>query len=266
MIRILFCIVVLLLCFGAHSAYAVEPFALYDNFTASTIDGAKWAAATTVQKISVGKLFISHRSNGVSGSDTGQESEGRNLHFIDQPAVTAIRAIVTVTQFDITDCTTNKGITKTRARLAGDFFNTGTPTAGSAMNDVYAQIKIERRSDSTEATGVLDVSASLVLCTNSDCTTNTTLPGSKNMGTVTVGTPVTLTMIWDKVNKRFIFKRDTAASVTIAYTVADTGLPGRLNKGVGVNNAIDYCNSIPLSTAFIAATFDNVYVNASAAP
>ena len=266
MIRILCCTVILLVGFVGRSAYALEPFALYDSFTASTIDGSKWSVSQTVQKISSHKLFISLQSDGVSGSNEGQVSESRSLLFINQPAVTQIKATVTVTKFDLTDCTTNTGITKTRARLGGGFFNTGTPTAGSALNDVYAQIRIERRSDSTEPTDVLDVSALLVLCTDSDCTTNTTLPGTKNMGTVNVGTPITLYMEWDQLHNKFLFKRDAEAWVTIPYAVADSGAPGRFNKGVGVNNAIDRCNSVPLSEAFMAATFDNVYVNASAAP
>jgi len=264
MFRILSLVVVVLLAFGDFSAYALEPIVLYDNFTALTIDDNKWKDTETIRQIKAGKLFLSRRTIGFTGSDVGQVSDGLPLGFINPADVTAIKATVTVTQFDITECTANQAITRTRARLHGEFFNTGTPTAGSAINDVFAQIALERRSDSTEPPGVFNVKALLVVCLNNDCTSSTIIDNNvKNMGTVTVGTPITLWMRWDAGNNRILFKRDAEAWVAIPYKVQDAALPGRPAKGVSVINNVDNCVSEPTS-AFIAATFDNVSVNSSA--
>lgn len=266
MVRIASLIVVLVLTFADVPAFAVEQFALYDTFKTSSIDADKWKETETYRGINAGKLSLFRRTIGFSGSDEGQRSDSLSLNLSNPAAVTAIKATVTVTQFDVTDCSSNPAITRTRARLAGEFFNTGAPTAGSAVNDVVAQIALERRSDSTRPSGVLDVKAWLALCTNSDCSTGALLPGGeKNLGTVTVGTPVTLAMRWDAANKKFQFKRDALAWVTIRYSVSDTALPGRPFQNINIINNVDYCNTEPVAAASIGATFDNVSVNASAA-
>jgi hypothetical protein len=265
MFRILCLAVVMSLAFLDLAAYALEPIATYDTFTALTIDDSKWREGETVRQVKAGKLFLSRRTTGNTGSDVGQISESLPLNFLDTAAVTDIKATVTVTQNDITECTTNPAITRTRARLQGVFFNTDTPTAGSAINDILAQIALERRSDSVEPPGVFNIKAFVSLCTNNDCTTGTVVDNNvKDMGTVTVGTPVILYMRWDADNNRFLFKRDADKWLIIPYNFADTAQPGRPGKGVSVINNVDTCNSDPVASAFISATFDNVAVNLSA--
>jgi hypothetical protein len=264
MFRILCLAVVMSLALVDFTAYALEPIAIYDTFTELMIDDTKWKETETIRQIKGGKLFLSRRTVGWTGSDTGQISDGLPLSFINAEDVTAIKATVTVTQADIIECDANQAINRTRARLYGEFFNTGTPTAGSAVNDVFAQITLERRSDSPEPPGVFNVKAVLVRCTNNDCTTSEIINNVKEMGTVAVGTPVTLWMRWDAANSRFLFKRDAEAWVPISYRgLSDDALPGRLTKGVAVINNVDSCISEP-TAAFIAATFDNVSVNSSA--
>jgi hypothetical protein len=266
MFRILCLAVVMSLAFVDFTAYALEPIAIYDTFTELTIDDSKWKETETIRQIKGGKLFLLRRTIGLTGSNEGRITDGLPLSFYDPATVTAIKATVTVTQLDVIDCTTNPEYTLTRARLHGNFFNTGTPTPGSAVNDVVAQIALERRSDSMDPPGVLNVKAWLVQCTSSDCNfaTAITLPGTKNLGTVTVGTPVTLYMRWDADNNRFLFKRDADTWVTIPYKVADAAQPGRPVKSLSVINNVENCNSEPIPAAFIAATFDNVSVNSSA--
>lgn len=265
MVRILSLAVVMSLAFVDFAACALEPIAPYDTFSELMIDDTKWKDTETIRQIKGGKLFLSRRTVGLTNANTGQVSDGLPLMFINPEDVTAIKATVTVTQADIIECAANnQTINRTRARLFGEFFNTGTPTAGSAVNDVFAQIALERRSDSPEPPGVFNVKAFLVHCKNNDCTTSDYINTVKELGTVAVGTPVTLWMRWDAANNRFLFKRDAEAWVTISYKgYSDAAQPGRLTKGVAVINNVDSCTSEP-TAAFIAATFDNVSVNSSA--
>jgi hypothetical protein len=269
MIRALSCAVILLLAFGVLPANALEPFAVYDNFNALTIDPAKWSQAETTRQIKNNKLLLSTRGYGLAGSDTGLHSEGTGLNFSgDQSAITAMKATVTVTKIGVTDCASNTGsVTEARAAVSGHFFNIGTPTTGSYLNDVVGQIRTERASDSTEPSDILHVKAVVFVCTNDSCSNGASVAGNAiDMGYVQMGSPVTIWMQWDKANNRFLFKRDLAPWVIIHYSQSDATPPSQQMKGIGVSTYVANCNSLPLPDAFVEATFDNVAVNASAVP
>jgi len=73
-------------------------------------------------------------------------------------------------------------------RIGGMYFNTGVATPGDATNDVRAFIIITRPSDSTNPSGVLDITGTVVLCNDADCTTNTPI-GTVDVGTAIVNLP-----------------------------------------------------------------------------
>ncbi len=268
MIRVLSYVLILLLAFGVITANALEPFAVYDNFNALTIDPAKWTQAETTRQIKNNKLFLSHRAYGIAGSDMGYHSEGNGLYFSgDQSAITEMKATVMVTKIGVTGCTTNtSAVTQARASLAGHFFNIGTPTAGSSLNDVGGQIRIERLSNSTEPSDILHVKAAVYVCANDNCSSGTSAGSSIDLGTANVGSPVTLWIRWDQANNRFLFKRDLEPWQIIPYAFSDATPPSLQTKGLGVSTYVANCNSLPVPDAFVEATFDNVAVNASAVP
>lgn len=265
-------------------ARAVEPLALYDDFQTSPLSPDKWFSTLEpngILEAFIGisslypQLVIQNRAYGESDIDSGRLRNTLSLRFTGGAAVTAIQATVRVEDFEVVGNPANSTFPNTEAfaRLGGDFFNTGQcfllvcPAPGSATGDVFARIGIEA---SSADPSVLKVLASVRLCTNTDCTTSTNL-GSANLGTVAIKRFVTLRIQWDPDNDQFIFQRGTNPEVFIAYGVSDTNLPGRPVQGLSVqhfvaNSDLNAHPTLPRPTAFMKALFDNVLVNASAAP
>ncbi len=206
---------------------AVEPLALYDNFNAPLIDPDRWfgsefsfLGAEAVREIFGNRLHMRYRGYGDTGSNSDTMFDLFRLNFADADAVTAMKATVRVTNVESTGCAANGSPTQARASLNGFFFNTRTPTPGSAENDVLAAIRVRRLSDSTDPAGVLQVVAVVIHCGDANCFTGPFL-GFINLGTVAVGDKVTLRIQWDPDNNRFIFQRGNQPEVRQASGGSD---------------------------------------------
>lgn len=258
----------------SSAAHAAEHLVLYDNFQTSRINPNKWYGSEfggAVREAFRGlagdplvpgnrRLRLENRSYGDTTSDTGARFGGFRLNFFNPSAVTAIQAIVEVKSFQATRCSTpGSAVTRARALLAGYFFNTGTPTPGSGVNDVWAGIMIQRRSDSTDPSNTLRVISAVALCTDASCLTSTTLD-STDLGPVTKGQRVKLRIEWDQANHRFIFQKDAEPEVFSPYAVSDTAPPGLNNKRLDVAHWVANCTATPRPVAFMQALFDDVSI------
>ena len=219
-----------------------------------------------VLQISNKSLHLLNRVYGNTGSDTGESAGGTRLEFADGDIITAIKATVQVNNITAAGCSTNPTTnTRTRARLGGRFFNTGVPTPGSSLNDVFAFVGIQLRSDSTDKPGTLEVIGRVVKCNDSSCFTNTKLD-QQTLGAIKVKKKADLSIQWDKTNHQFIFQFGKLAPVISTYTVPDTSPAGDPTKGLDLNHRIANCTVEPRPVAFVDVSFDNVLVNQSAAP
>jgi hypothetical protein len=252
------------LCSQAH---ALEPLKSYDRFSADTVDPTRWTAGERTLAIHRGALQLVQRTYGSTASDTGLGFVNWNENLADPSAVTELQAKITVNALEVNACPSNPAVAQTRARIAGSFFNIGTPTPGSQVNDVIAQVKLTRYSNSADAPGVLRVQGIASLCTNATCDAATTLGNVVELGTVAIGTSVVVTMQWDQGGKTFFFGRDNgAASGSTAYALSDASPPSLPFKQVSTRLDIPACHSSPQVSGYVDASFDNVMVNASAAP
>jgi hypothetical protein len=129
-----------------------------------------------------------------------------------------------------------------RARIFGFFFNAGEPVPGSNYNDVMAGIQLYRMANSTDAAGVMRVSAFIAKCTDDSCIGSTTL-ASQELGTATINTPVDLQLSWDPANNRFAFQRATDALVYLNYTVADSAAASFPVKRLEIANSVAQCTA-----------------------
>jgi hypothetical protein len=191
---------------------------------------------------------------------TNQASGLRN-----SAAVTALQATVQVNDVAVTGCPSNPEATSAMGYLGGLFFNTATPTPGSLENDVVAGIGILRASDATDPPDVLRAGSFVFHCTNANCTAGSELH-VKELGPVKRGAMARLRVQWDRDNHRFIFQRDDDPEAVAPYTVSDTAPPGLQAKFLTAEHEIPNCTASPRPVAFIEALFDDVMVNASAAP
>lgn len=253
---------------AALPASAVEPFRTYDNFSSPLIDTAKWLDTERVRQVRRGALNLVQRTLPGTASDAGITSVNwnENIALATGTAVTAIKAKITVNAVEASSCSVNPSAGQSRARIIGGFFNAGTPTPGSQVGDVIAQVRITRFSNSTDPAGVMRVQGIASLCLDTTCQQATTLGSIVDMGTVNVGTATTVQLQWDAPTKSFLFGRDGAASGAVVYTESDTSPPGVMFKQVATRVDLPNCASAAGTAALIDADFDNVQVNRSAIP
>jgi len=102
----------------------------YDDFSSSRIDQTKWASYEFAREISGGKLRTKVRSSTGSTSTIHSRPD-----FIGPSSINIIQAKVTPVQYE------NAQGAEVIARLAGRFYNDGTP-GGGYLGDVAAEVRI----------------------------------------------------------------------------------------------------------------------------
>jgi hypothetical protein len=262
----------LLMVLSGVPGYTLESLVLYDDFNAAHIDPNRWflegvggdASTEAIRKIQDHRLRLVYRSYGKTDSDRETLWHAHALQFSNSAAVTALQATVQVTDAMATGCRGNPNTTYSWAILGGFFFNTATPTPGSWVNDVVAHIRLVRTSDSTDPPDVLRVQSRVLHCKEKrSCDT---LLYSQDLGLVKLGEMTRLRVQWNRENHRFIFQRDGDPEVVAPYTVSDTAPASDSRKELVINNRVANCTATPRPVAFIDVLFDDVMVNASAAP
>ncbi len=252
---------------AAVPAQALEPFKIYDRFTDKAIDPTRWSDNERIREIKGGAMRLMQRTYGLSNSDVGSTPTNWQANLNPNPQnITAIKATVTVSALEANACPSNATPGDARARIIGGFFNTATPTAGSQLNDVIAQVRILRASNSTDPAGLLRIQGVLSLCTSADCNNAVTIGNVVDLGTVMVGTPATVSLQWDKPGKTFYFGREGATTGTVAYAESDASPPSLAFRQVSTRVNVPMCQSAPRVSSMVDALFDNVFVNRSAAP
>lgn len=250
------------------AAAAAEPYVVYEDFSASPLNPARWQEAERSRVVTGTNLRLAARDWGSTASDSGSApAVNWNENLARVGGMTQLRALMKVTAIDVTGCGPNPTASSVRGRVIGSFFNAGNRVAGSSVGDVLAQVWAIRTSNSADAPGVLRVEGWVGMCTTSDCSGTTQIGSTVPMGTVNVGANVTMQVDWDRANKQFLFSRDKGATTAVSYTgIDDSADPGVPFKQVGSRASVANCASGPRAYTFIDARFDNVQVNATAKP
>lgn len=262
--RILLLALAVPLSLGAAAAQALEPFKIYDRFTDRTIDAARWGDNERVRVVKGGQLQLMQRTWGLGNSDEGLTFGLWNSSIAMPLNVTEIKAQITVTALEAPACAGNPAIADARARIVGSFFNTGVPTPGSQLNDVVAQVRVHRASDSTDPPGLLRVDAFVGICRLDDCSGTRPIGEVVDLGTVALGTPTTVQLYWEQPTKTFYFAREGGLSGTVGYAESDVNEPSLPFRQLSTRVNVPNCQSAAQVNAMIDAVFDNVSVNRSA--
>jgi hypothetical protein len=191
---------------------------------------------------------------------------GLNLLFTNPTTVMAIEATVRVHKIEATSCPSNPDPTQARAQITGVFFNTGPQTPGSAVNDVRAAIFV--RHLSTDPPDVLEVVSVVARCTDPFCRPSLDeVIDLDILGPINREEEARLLVQWDPANDRFLFQRDDRPPVISPYApLPDTAPPSLPFKVLHVAHVVANCTAEPRPRSFMEAFFDDVFVNASAAP
>lgn len=262
-------------------------FTLLDNFTGKMIDPNKWIGqsveADTSNRVMRESIIEVERNQAhlvarswacttncgdyVEGTKYGQN----RLRAIGNVA-TALQATFQVKQVEVVGSDVNISPAQARIRLMGWFFNdgTGVPASFNSTGDVYAWIGLRRKSDSTDAKGILSVVANVGYCLDAAC--NSAENFEKTMGTVKVGAKTTVSVEWDKGNQKFIFKNSSGRTSVVAEIRYDevsflgVDIPDDL-PAVAVSNRVDVITFVPNDDgatgvrpmSFMDAYFDDLY-------
>ncbi|MEO0228268.1 MAG: hypothetical protein ABIL70_09500 [candidate division WOR-3 bacterium] len=242
--RVLFIVILL---FGilefTTNAYAV----LYDDFSGTFIDKTKWKWGEWVREIDNGKLILKHGSHNPDTASSFPYSTINNLQFYNPDSVNSIQAEVTILSNQIT------GISYTRARLEGRWYNDGS-AGGGMTGDIWAEVSIRG------APGRLFARWSIAKSLNAEGTSWMDLGGGDFSTPVTIGGTYTLYIKYDSLSHQFIFRIESEEK-----TFGPAGLPPRVGNANSPYKALSTRVQIdnPSSSAYISATFDNVYKNES---
>jgi len=252
--------ILLAFCTQAAHAQALESMATYDNFNVPSLDMNKWLEGERMRANSDGGLNMRVAEVGQRHTDVGITNAGWSLPLARTARVSQLKATITVNGFEVVGCASNTTPSAARARLIGTFFNTGNPIDNSRVGDMLAQVEIARRSNSTDPEGILRITGTLHVCEDVECDIARQVGTSVPLGTVALGMPVTVSLEWDKVGKRFVYGRDGTESGTIAYTQTDYTQTSRGLKALNVSARPANCTT-GATKAVMDARFQQFQVN-----
>jgi hypothetical protein len=233
------CLVTLAIVSSPLSAVALEPLAVYDKWDDPDllIRSDRWrgnedsGGTEVLRQIVAGaknKLSMRYRLEGFivpNTPPTGQVVARNYLRFTNPTSVTAVQGTFVVNPLTVVPCAANNAAAATQAaptHMALARFNDGSSTGPSdRTGDIEGVIGTFRNGSSADPAGVLQVFGSIVRSTSASGNFSSIL-GSVSLGTVNVGTPFTLQMVWDKPNKQFLYSLNAGTPQAVAYTATDS--------------------------------------------
>lgn len=237
-----------------------QTFILYDNFDERFIDPSRWAYALCysgsglemecVREIRDERLHLAHRSFGLTTSNSGLQGAAALVGFANSQTIKAVRTDLVVRSIQESVCAGNPGFGGS-ANIWGTFFNAGS---GDPNDDVGAQLVVGRIA--TDPPGQLNVHGQTFHAGN--------YSDFFSLGTVPIGTPVTITLEWDQPNHQFVISltnkiTHVTTSGTMPYTFSDTTPVAGPAKVLEVSGFPANCISNSTSV-YAEAYFENVYI------
>jgi hypothetical protein len=223
---------------------------LYDDFSGTYIDKNKWREGEFVREIKDGKLVLKQATpspNAITAYSYVDTSN--NLNFKNPDSVNSIQADVTIVGSAITNSA------NTRTRLAGRWFNDGSGTPGTDMTgDIFAEIGLRADSDRLFARWAV------ARYTDAGGGSETIKWGDFDTP-INTGVTYTLFIGYDSATNQFTFR---IGSEEITWgALNNPPVPPRVRTAnspwKGLTNRVQADN--PYSSAYVSATFDNVYKN-----
>jgi len=250
---------VALLIFGSLPC-AAQTLTLYDNFDHKFINPSRWAYAfcspedglelECVREVRDERLHLTHRAFGLTYTNTGQNNGGAGVGFANSERIKTVKTDLVVRSVLEVPCAANSSF-GTSAGIWGTFFNDGS---GDPNNDAGAQLGVTRFTW-MPAGELLVRGQTFHAGVYSDFFT---------IGTVTIGTPITITLSWDQPNHQFVVsftnkETNVTTAGTMPYAFSDTSPVAGPAKNLEVNGWAANCTANQTSN-YVDALFGNVYV------
>jgi hypothetical protein len=215
----------------AYFSAGSEPLALYEDWKgAPTIRSDRWNGGgdfgQEAERVVKGnKLVMRFRREGGTSSDSGSTGFFSNrLLFANPLTVDAVEAELKVRDLVVTGCPANPTASTARAiRLDQLKFSDLDPAVirapGDRTGDYIARVRASRRSDSTAADGIMDVTAQLFRCNDAPCAATTTIVETQ-LGQVAVGKKFRMRLAWDAPANEFRAAFNNGPEVLLPYDPA----------------------------------------------
>ena len=212
----------------------------YDDFSATTIDPARWTNYESVREISGGKFRSKVRSSSASSSLINE------LNFVNPRYVDGIQARLTLAKYE----NLSSGTAWADAIMGGLFYHDGSP-GGGLTGDVMAKV-------SMGGPGNSPIAFWLVYRFDDETGWNFTDLGYGQFTTpISLGTAYALSMGWD--GKQFIFKLNDEVATYVPVGTIDP--PNQ--HGKGISTLVYHADG---NEATIEAIFDDVMVSSISCP
>lgn len=267
------CLTMVVICIAVGSAQAQGPWVLYDDFNGQFIDIENWGTSQRidagvtileyVRKLHGGRLHMEDRAFGYTPESdpySGQRAGDINSVFGLGKVYKRMKVSIKVKKADVTGCSENLTPSSSRARLIGFFFNSAGPPYNGRLNDVVAQVRIQKTSDSAQGERALEAWAEVLSCTNSACTTASG-PPPVFLGTVRLGQWAIVEIDWNVDSSEFNFALN-GNSQPIYYGDQGWGLFPLSSpwNGIGVSNRLANCPVEKRAWGHVEAEFENLFV------
>jgi len=235
-----------------------EPFGTYEDWTnpSETIRSDRWRGGEdaggqeVTRKVRHLHLNMRFRLEGATNAGNTGFIESANIMAATDPTlIDEIAGDARIKSLAVTECAANPHITRVRPfRLEIVKFNDGRSTGPNDRTGDYAgRVLAFRDADSTDPPDLLHVEGSIHVCDNATCSTRTR-KGTVQLGTVTVGAPFQIRLIWDKPNKQFLFGLDLNADQPKSYTASDAAPAALPSATVDVRHTAANCTAGALVT------------------
>ena len=229
---------------------ALETMVPYDSFdnTDQQLDpnlwGPSYGAVEQARYIDdSGRLMVAQRVLAKKTSNSGTTYGSYGVGFYNPATIKEIAATITVQGAGAAPCAANTDAGFSAVRVIGSFFNDGGKTANSQVNDIIAQVRMERSADSTAVESVTNVVARVDKCLSADCAETTNLYKATLRSNLAKDVASRVYLRWDQAAKTFNFKEGSQAYQKYTYTMVDTVTPSVAFKALQVRNKIENCTT-----------------------
>jgi hypothetical protein len=243
------------------SGAALAQGTLYDDFSASTLDPAKWVGFggdpywLDLSRVP-GKGMEFHGVGYAPTTDNSSAYGGAWGIAITSPvSVTGVAYSFSVRKAVTVACKNSDQPAATSTDFEGSFFNASD--GSSIVGDVELSVAaVQHNTDGKNAP--LSVIANAWECADKNCARSDLF--NQTIGTVNRGVNNTVSINWDKANHRFVFNLNGSQTI-IGYAVSDASATFFPYKGFDIQRYVPYCKAGKRPYTLIDATLGPVYVN-----
>ena len=188
---------------------------------------------------------MSLRREGETDRNTGSRTSSTFLNIANPAGIVQIQAFMGVLDVLVGRCQANTTPSEARLLIGMTSFNDGSSTGpGDRTGDHNARVQAVRRSNSTDAPGILRLEGVVTRCQDATCSTEQQIGALKDLGvSPPTGVAFSMRLIWEAPNNRFLAGANANGNVVLPYTVSDVLPAGQPSAGIEIRNSTANCTA-----------------------